>query len=111
MNVCLCVYLSLFFLNTKANQDSSQLESLVEQTQLKWHETRKYTDELATSVESKLLSHKAHDELATLRDVHEGYQRYINNAEALSTTDAQKLNLQLETNKVSHHFLNIRSRN
>ena len=66
---------------------------------MKWHETRQYTDELAMSVEKKLLNHKAYDELATLRDVHEGYQRYINNADALSN-DAQKLNLQLETNKV-----------
>lgn len=65
----------------------------------KWHETRTYLDSLSIKLEKSYLGPKAVEELATLRDVHEGYQRYINSAESLST-DAQKLNLQLETNKV-----------
>ena len=77
------------------------MESLVEQTNKKWHETRSFTEELANSVEKKLINHKAYDELATLRDVHEGYQRYINNADSLAN-DSQKLSLQLETNKVKN---------
>jgi len=71
----------------------------MEQTNKKWHDTRTYIDELAVSIEKKILNHRAFDELATLRDVHEGYQRYINNTELLST-DSQKLTFQLETNKV-----------
>ena len=40
------------------------------------------------------------EELATLRDVHEGYHRYILGADMLAAEE-QKLGLQLETNKVS----------
>ena len=82
-----------------SEQDTSEIESLVQVMNSRWLETRSYIDSLASSLERSCSQRKASDELATLRDVHEGYQRYINSAEPLSN-DAQKLNLQLETNKV-----------
>lgn len=48
---------------------------------------------------------KASEELATLRDVYDGYHRYITSAEQLSY-DPQKLNLQVETNKVKLKGMN-----
>lgn len=51
--------------------------------------------------QSTQLKRKAMDELAELRDVYEGYQKYIVNAEQLSSNNSQKLNLQLETNEVT----------
>ena len=91
-------------INEKQQQQDEQkrveLEKLVAAMNTKWAETRAYVDNLAVNLEKSCLQRKATDELATLRDVHEGYQRYINSAEPLSSDDAQKLNLQLETNKV-----------
>jgi hypothetical protein len=90
--------------NMSQQQDNEQrrveLEKQVAAMTAKWAETRAYIDTLAASLEKSCSHRKATEELATLRDVHEGYQRYINNAEPLSSDDAQKLNLQLETNKV-----------
>lgn len=65
----------------------------------RWQQTKSYVDELTRNIERAQLSRRVADELSTLRDVHEGYQKYINNAERYSN-DPQKLNLQLETNKV-----------
>ncbi len=71
----------------------------MQQISFKWNELKEYLNELTKNTEKQLLIPKAYDELATLKDVHEGYQRYISNVESLSL-DVQKLNLQLETNKV-----------
>lgn len=81
-------------------ENFSELENQVQITLKKWNETQDYIFELANVTERNLIRRKALDELATLKDVHEGYQRYINTSEPLSDDD-QKLNLQLETNKVS----------
>ena len=83
------------------------MESLVKRITFKWNELQEYLNELARNTEKLLLIPKAYDELATLKDVHEGYQRYINNAESLSL-DVQKLNLQLETNRVKIYILIIK---
>jgi hypothetical protein len=80
--------------------DASQLEDKIQSMNVKWAETKVYIDDLAKNLEKNYLNRKASEELATLRDVHEGYQKYINNAEPFSS-DVQKLNLQLETNRVS----------
>ena len=91
-------------INEKQKEEDEQkrveLEKLVGAMNSKWAETRAYIDNLAVSLERSCAQRKATEELATLRDVHEGYQRYIKNAEPLSSDDPQKLNLQLETNKV-----------
>ncbi len=76
----------------------------VENMNTNWFETRNYVENLVKNVEKNYMHRKAYEELATLRDVHEGYQRYINTAEALSDEDSQKLSLQLETNKVNYNF-------
>ena len=80
-------------------ENFSELESVVKATLKKWNETQNYIFELAHTTERNFITRKALDELATLSDVHEGYQRYINTSEPLSNDD-QKLSLQLETNKV-----------
>ncbi len=87
-----------------ADQDTTQLEALIQNINTKWFDSLHYVEDLSRNLESHFSSRKAHEELATLRDVHEGYQRYINNAEPLSN-EAQKLNLQLETNKVTFIYL------
>jgi bacterioferritin (cytochrome b1) len=83
----------------QVTKDASELESLVSGMLVKWEETKRYVNQLAVTLEKSCVSRRATDELVELRDVHEGYQRYIADAESLSS-DAQKLNLQLETNKV-----------
>lgn len=81
------------------NQDYGELESTVHSLNKKWSTARSHLDELSRTIERNCMMRKAQDEIATLRDVHEGYQKYIVNAEPISN-DAQKLNTQLETNKV-----------
>ena len=66
----------------------------------KWQETRLLIDIQVKNVDKNILYRKASEELETLRDLHEGYNRYIKTVEILST-DPQKLYLQLETNKVN----------
>jgi hypothetical protein len=44
--------------------------------------------------------------LAPLNDVHEGYQRFINNVEPV-TNDINKIDMQIETNKVNFYFLSL----
>lgn len=82
------------------NGDTSEIERKLNGINAQWSEMKTYVDELAKNTEKNFLSRKAAEELATLRDVHEGYQKYINNAEPLLTNDPQKLNLQSETNRV-----------
>ena len=84
--------------------DQANLENNVQDINKRWSEVRNQVDELSRNLEKNYLTRKVNEELATLRDVHEGYQRYINNAEAVSA-DPQKLNLQLETNRVSLFLL------
>ncbi len=44
--------------------------------------------------------------MAPLNDVHEGYQRFINNVEPV-TNDINKIDMQIETNKVNFYFLSL----
>ena len=69
----------------------------------KWSDTKKFIDELASNLDKNLLRNKVIEELATLKDVHEGYQRYIKNAEPLSN-DINKINSQIEANKVRYQL-------
>lgn len=87
-----------------ANENPSDIENILDQIAQKWLRVKQKLDEMGSSLERKVLTRRAHEELATLRDVYEGYNRYISQAEALGN-DEQKLNLQLETNRVS--FTNL----
>ena len=69
----------------------------------KWCDTKHFIDELAINLDKNLLKHKVMEELATLKDVYEGYQRYINDAEPLST-DTTRINAQVEANTVPRAF-------
>ena len=71
----------------------------------KWSDTRRHVDEWSRNIDRNYLIRKASEELATLRDVHEGYQRYINTVEHIAN-DPQKLNLQIETNRVKLKGMN-----
>lgn len=71
---------------------------MLEEINARWQKSKCYVDETSKSLEKSQLARRVAEELSTLRDVHEGYQKYINNAERFSN-DPQKLNLQLETNK------------
>jgi hypothetical protein len=84
----------------KANENPSDIENILEKVTQKWLRVKEKLNEMSSSLERKVLTRRAHEELATLRDVYEGYNRYISQAEALGN-DEQKLNLQLETNRVS----------
>jgi len=83
----------------KEEKSTDELSNKMEMLTKKWNATQQYLAKLEKAVEQGLLNRKASDELATLKDVHEGYQKYIYGSEELSH-DAQKLNFQLETNKV-----------
>lgn len=72
---------------------------MLENINARWQQTRSCVDDLSKSMEKSQIGRRVVEELSTLKDVHEGYQKYINNAERFSN-DPQKLNLQLETNKV-----------
>ncbi len=85
----------------KEGKSTEELSNKMEVLTKKWHVTQQYLAKLEKSVEQGLLNRKACDELATLKDVHEGYQKYINASDELSH-DAQRLSLQLETNKVKN---------
>jgi hypothetical protein len=87
------------------NQNSNDIENILNQVAQKWARVKEKLDEMGASLERKVLTRRAHEELATLRDVYEGYNRYISQAEPLGT-DEQKLNLQLETNRVTS-FVNM----
>ncbi len=58
----------------------------------------------AKNIDKKLLKNKIYEELATLNEVYEGYQRYINNVESIAS-DISKIEVQIETNKVSFIFV------
>jgi hypothetical protein len=88
-------------IKNKENKDTSNISHSIQTINIKWHETQDYLKELTKNTEKNFLIPKIYDELATLRDVHEGYQRYINSTDQLSQ-DPQRLNLQLETNKVQY---------
>ena len=84
-----------------ADQDSQPLEQQIQEITLKWNDCRTQMDELMRNQEKIHLNRKIFEELATLRDVYEGYNRYIQSAEPLAN-DSQTLGLQVETNKVSN---------
>jgi hypothetical protein len=86
-------------------QDHSQLDRTVSQLNKLWAETRAYLDEFSRNLERGCLTRKVHEEIATLRDVHEGYHRYINTVEPIAN-DPDKLSFQLETNKVKLKGMN-----
>lgn len=78
---------------------------MLENINARWQQTKACVDDLTKSLEKGQIVRRVAEELSTLRDVHEGYQKYINNAERFSN-DPQKLNLQLETNKVKLKGMN-----
>ncbi len=83
--------------------DRTDLETLVQSINKKWTECRTVVEEQSRCLDKNYLIRKAVEELATLLDVHEGYQRYINSAEKIvpgRMSDTQKLDTQIETNKV-----------
>ena len=65
----------------------------------KWFETKQIVNDSAKNFDKTLLKKKIYEELATLNDVYEGYQRYINNVEPIAS-DISKIEVQIETNKV-----------
>ena len=65
----------------------------------KWFETKQIVNDSAKNFDKTLLKNKIYEELATLNDVYEGYQRYINNVEPIAS-DISKIEVQIETNKV-----------
>jgi hypothetical protein len=65
----------------------------------KWSSTKKYVEDLEIKLKRRSLQFKINEELATLKEVYEGYQRYINTAEPLSP-HGTKINMNIETNKV-----------
>lgn len=87
-----------------ANEDSQPLEKQIQEMTLRWNDCRTQMDDLMRQQEKLQLNRKAYEELATLRDVYDGYERYIQSAEPLAN-DSQTLGLQVETNKVSQRPL------
>ena len=81
-------------------QDSTEIERNLDLVNHKWIETKQNVNELAKNLDKGLLNNKIYEELATLNDVHEGYQRYINTVEPV-TLDINKIDIQIETNKVN----------
>jgi hypothetical protein len=86
-------------------QDHSQLDNTVNFINKQWADARTQVDDLSRSVERSLLTRKAHEEISTLSDVHEGYHKYINAVEAIAN-EPQKLGMQLETNRVKLKGMN-----
>jgi hypothetical protein len=70
----------------------------------KWFDTKQLVNDSAKNIDKKLLKNKIYEELATLNEVYEGYQRYINNVESIAS-DISKIEVQIETNKVSFIFV------
>ena len=87
--------------------DSTDISHLMDSIENKWKENVQYVDEINTNQDKNDLDRRAFEELSTLRDVYEGYNKYIQNAESLSLDDVQKLTLQLETNKVNKKLKNF----
>lgn len=65
----------------------------------KWSNTKQYVEDLQIKLKRNSLQFKINEELATLKEVYEGYQRYIHTVEPLSQ-DSNKININIETNKV-----------
>ncbi|CAF0734079.1 unnamed protein product [Brachionus calyciflorus] len=80
--------------------DPSEISSLTDAIEQKWKENVHIFEELNSNQDKNGLDRRAFEELSTLRDVFDGYNKYIQNAEPLSVDDIQKLSIQLETNKV-----------
>lgn len=81
--------------------DPTDISHLMETIEMKWNESMSILEEINSSSDRRDLERRACEELSTLRDVHDGYDKYIQNAEELSLNDTQKLSMQMETNKVN----------
>lgn len=81
--------------------DPTDISHLMQSIETKWNENMSLLEEINSSSDRRDFERRAVEELSTLRDVHDGYNKYIQSAEELSLNDSQKLSMQLETNKVN----------
>lgn len=80
----------------------ADISSLMQSVEIRWSESMSILEEInSSSNDQRDLERRAIEELSTLKDVHDGYNKYIQNADELSMNDTQKLSMQLETNRVS----------
>lgn len=84
--------------------NSEEMNNLMQTVEIRWNESMNILEEINSSPDQRGLERRTIEELSTLRDVHDGYNKYIQNADELSINDTQKLSMQLETNRVSLNF-------
>jgi hypothetical protein len=89
----------------KASKEKALVETTVNFITAKLIDFNRRIDISRQASDENTTRTKINDELNTLRDVYEGYEHYIDNVEPLVEpliSDANKLHLCIENNKVSY---------